>query len=253
VELRDLWRIIKRRRRFVYWAVAIITLYSVVTTALSIYQGLNVTLMSIEVNQAAPQPADLAQQVRNLNSIPWDPIQQALDRSVGVANIAFTATDRRGFFDTMHDTLKKKYHINKTWQDIQGMLDVYPAARNHIYFKASGSPLEVDLDRDLVISAAQWVLDYINRVYPTLYPSQPAPHAFVFDPVNLQHKATHITAQLNGLLTRIAGGVVLGLVLGFLWEYLDEYAHDERDVELLLGTRALAVIPVHEAGSGQMA
>jgi hypothetical protein len=252
MELRDLWRILLRRQRVVYWTFGIVAFVSLGMTAFGLFNSYNETVMSLEVNQAAPSPAELAQQVRNLNSIPWDPIEQSLDRSVAVVNNAFTATDRRSFFDTMHTLLKQNYGIDKTWQQIQGMLDIYPAARNHIYFKITGALGDENLDRDLVVTAAAWVENYVNKTYPLLYPDQPPPHAQLFDPVNLQ-KAAHITKALSGLVTRFLTGLALGLVLAFVWEYLAEYAQDERDVERLLGTRALAVIPIHEIPRGRVA
>src|SRR5712692_7290132 len=159
MELRDFWRIVLRRRRIVYICFTIVALVSLVLVALAIYHSYNDTEMALEVTQQAPTPAELAKQVPSLNSVPWDPIQQSLDRSVGVVENAFTATDRRSFFDTMHNTLKQKYGINKTWQEIQGMLDIYPAARNHIYFKVTGAPGEEGLDQQIVVTAAQWVQD----------------------------------------------------------------------------------------------
>ncbi len=170
--------------------------------------------------------------------------------SVDVVNNAFTATDRRTFFSDVATTLGQKYGIHKGWQDIQAVLEVFPAARNHIYFRVTGSPVDDATNLKIVQTAAQWVLNYVNNDYHTLYPNQAQPRARIFDPLYLE-KAAHLTKQISGLVVRIVGGIVLGLVLAFLWEYLDQYTHDERDVERLLGTRSLSVIPLGSGSGGR--
>ncbi len=69
-----MWLMLWRRRHIVYWTTAIVTLISIAMVGISTFGAFDVAQMSIEVNQDAPTPAQLAQQVHSLTTIPWDPV-----------------------------------------------------------------------------------------------------------------------------------------------------------------------------------
>ncbi len=242
MELRHYWRVLVRRGRIVLITFAIVTIISLALVGLSTYGSINITQMSIVVVQRAATLGQLHGAVPGLAQVPYDADRETQDLSVVVVNNAFSATDRRSYFERVSQTLKDKYGINQRWDQLQAKLDIYPAARNIIFFKVSGAPGENNTNAKIVQTAAQWVITYIETQYPALYHPINAPTATVNDPVNVRQEHI-ISKHLSEVLLRLIGGLVLGLVLAFLWEYLDEYVQDEHDVEALLGTRALAVIP----------
>jgi len=241
VELRHYWRVLVRRGRIVLITFAIVAVVSLALVGLSTYGSLYITQMSIVVVQRAATLSQLHQTVPGLAQVPYDADKETQELSVVVVNSAFSATDRRSYFESVSQTLKG-YGINKRWDELQAKLDIYPAARNIIFFKVTGSPSENTTNAKIVQTAAQRVITYIETQYPALYHPINAPTAAVNDPVNARQEHI-ISKHLSEVLLRLIGGLVLGLVLAFLWEYLDEYVQDEHDVEALLGTRALAVIP----------
>lgn len=247
MELKHYWRVLQRRRRIAIMTFVIVALASLALIAYSTYGSVNITQMSVIVVQQAPTTSQLAKEVKNLNSVPWDESKETLSLSVDAVNNVFSATDTRNFFDDLSAMLKKNYGINKRWDALQAGLSIYPAARNVMFFKMTGSPVDNDTNAKIVQTAAQWVENYVNTRLPALYRATNPPRAAVYDPVNVRQE--HIISKHVGELAfRLLGGLVLGLVLAFVWEYLDEYVHDEHDVENLLGTATLVVIPASNVG-----
>lgn len=238
VDIRDYLRILSRRRRVLIYTFLAVIVLSLLTIGYQTFNSAYLQQIGVVVKQDPPSPQVVPGGTPQLQT--YNPQAAQRDNTAAVVGALHAMATRRLFFDQVANALKVQHGLHWTWQQVQGALQAYTGDNNVEFFQTSSSILDVSKAKWLVTAAAnQFIANKAEYLHEN--PNQPTVRIGIYQPLNTQQ--IRISKPIGDLATRLIAGVILAVVLAFIWEYFDEYVRDSHDVERILHTQALAIIP----------